>query len=141
MMDDLRDKIFEKIKNYSLASFATITESGKPWSRYVVAKGDKDFNLWFATFKGSRKTRHIAANPEVHLVLGVNDLASAASWLQIQGRAEILEDTATKEAVWYSMLEPIFNGPDDPNYVVCKVAPYRIEYFTMNKREPEVWQI
>jgi general stress protein 26 len=139
-MNDIKDKIFDKIKAYSLASFATITENGKPWSRYVMAKGDENFNLWFATFKDSRKTRHIAANPEVHMVLGVSDSVKATAWLQIQARAEICEDAATKKTVWYNMLEPIFNGPDDPNYVVCKVTPYRIEYYTMNRREPEIWE-
>jgi general stress protein 26 len=140
MNAELKDKILEKIKKHALASFATVTEEGKPWTRYVVAKGDENFNIWFATFKGSRKIRQVAHNPEVHMVLGVNDMTTAASWLQIQGRADILEDAATKNAVWYSMLEPIFNGPDDPNYVVCKVTPYRIEYYTMNRRQPEIWQ-
>jgi general stress protein 26 len=36
------------------------------------------------------------------------------------------------------MLEPIFAGSDDPNFVVCKVAPYRIEYYTMNKQMPDI---
>jgi general stress protein 26 len=138
---ELADKIRNKLKKRTLASFATVTEEGKPWTRYVVARGDENLDIWFATFKGSRKTRHIARNSEVHVLLGVNDMATAASWLQIQGRAEILEDTVTKQAVWYSMLEPIFSGPEDPNYVVCKVTPYRIEYYTMNSRQPQIWQV
>ena len=139
-MNDLKSKILEKMKAPTLASFASITTDGKPWARYVVVKADDDMNIWFATFKGSRKVQHIDQNREIHLLLGVEDMLSAVSWLQIQGRAEILEDAATKNAVWYDMLETIFTGPDDPNYVVCKVIPYRVEYFTMNQREPEVWE-
>jgi general stress protein 26 len=140
MMSDLKEKILEKMKTHTLASFATVTEAHKPWTRYVVVSADDQMNIWFATFKGSRKVSQIADNPEVHLTLGVDDLQDAISWLQVEGRAEILEDAESKRTVWYDMLEPIFTGPDDPNYVVCKVAPYRIEYYTMNKKNPDVWQ-
>jgi general stress protein 26 len=139
-MSDIKDKILAKMKDHTLASFATISTDNQPWVRYVVVKTDDQLNIWFATFKRSRKIEHIARNPEVHLVLGVADMTTAVSWIQVQGRAEILEDAESKKAVWYNMLEPIFKGPDDPDYVVCKVNPYRIEYYTMNQRNPEVWE-
>ena len=128
------------MNEHTLASFATITEDGKPWTRYVVVKADDQMNIWFGTFKNSRKINHILINPEVHLVLGVTDPQTAVSWLQIQGRAEIFEDAKTKNAVWYDLLGSIFSGPEDPNYVVCKVTPNRIEYYTMNMPKPEIWQ-
>ena len=139
-MSDLKAKILEKMNDYTLASFATITGDGKPWNRYVVVKADEQMNIWFATFNGSRKTQHIAANDEVHLVLGVEDMQKAVSWVQVQGRAEIYDDAETKKTTWYDMLQTIFTGPDDPNYVVCKVKPYRIEYYTMNRPDHEVWE-
>ena len=128
------------MNEHTLASFATITEDGKPWTRYVVVKADDQLNIWFATFKNSRKTLQIAKNPHVHLTLGVTDPQKAVSWIQIEGRADILEDTETKNMVWYDLLRSIFGGPDDPNYVVCKVTPSRIEYYTMNVSKPEIWQ-
>ena len=139
-MDELKKKILDKMSELTLASFATVTPDGKPWVRYVVVKADENLDMWFATFKTSRKIDQIAANPDVHLVLGVTDLTSAASWIQVQGRAEIRDDTETKNAVWYSMLEPMFTGPDDPNYTVCKITPHRIEYYVMNRQQPEVWE-
>ena len=139
-MSELKDKIFEKMKEDTLASFATVTEDGKPWTRYVVVKADEQLNIWFATFLNSRKTSQIAKNPEVHLTLGVNDPQTAVSWLQVQGRAELLANAETKKAVWFDQLSSIFNGPDDPNYVVCKVTPYRIEYFMMNMPKPQIWE-
>ena len=139
-MSDLKSKILEKMKSHTLASFATVADDRKPWTRYVVVSADDQMNIWFATFKGSRKVSQITDNPEVHLTLGVEDMQKAVSWLQVEGRAEILEDIETKKAVWYDMLEPIFAGPDDPNYVVCKIAPYRIEYYAMNKKEPDIWE-
>lgn len=139
-MSDLQEKIFEKMKEHTLASLATITEDGKPWTRYVVVKGDDQLNIWLAIFLNSRKALQIAKNPEVHLTLGVTDPQKAVSWLQVQGRAELLQDAATKNAVWYDLLSSIFRGPDDPNYVVCRVKPYRIEYYMMNMPKPEIWQ-
>ena len=73
-------------------------------------------------------------------MLGVTDPQTAVSWLQVQGQAEILEDAETKNVVWYDLLGSIFSGPDDPNYVVCKVTPDQIEYYTMNVPKPEIWQ-
>ena len=139
-MKNLKDKIFEKMKEHTLASFATITGDNKPWTRYVVVKADEQMNIWFATFKNSRKTQQITQNPEVHLTLGVSDPQTAVSWLQVQGRAELFEDAETRHAVWYDLLNSIFSGPDDPNYVVCKIKPYRIEYYMMNLPKPEIWE-
>ena len=86
-MDQLKNKILSKMKDLTLATFATVTEDAKPWARYVVVKADEDMNIWFATFQSSRKIGQVSANPEVHLLLGVTDLPAAASWVQIQGRA------------------------------------------------------
>ena len=139
-MSDLKEKILQKMNEHTLASFATITKDGKPWTRYVVVKADDQLNIWFATFKNSRKIHQIAKNPQVHLTLGVTDPQTAVSWLQVQGQAEIIGDAETKNMVWYDILGSIFSGPDDPNYVVCKVTPNRIEYYTMNMPKPEIWQ-
>jgi general stress protein 26 len=140
-MNDLKQKILDKMKDPTLAAFATVTEDNRPWVRYVVAWADDQLSIWFATFKTSRKVKQIQANPHVHLALGVTDLAMAASWIQVQGQADILEDADTKKRIWYDMLEAIFNGPEDPNYVVCRIKPYRIEYYTMNRKNPEVLDI
>jgi general stress protein 26 len=93
-----------------------------------------------ATFVNSRKVAQIRRNPEVHLTTGVTDMATAESYLQVQGRAEILTDERTKRAVWNDQLKGIFTGPDDPNYAVCKITPYRIEYQSMGMVPPEVWE-
>ena len=139
-MSELKEKIISTMKQHTLAALATVTADNQPWTRYVVVRADDQMDIWFATFKGSRKVAQIVRNPEVHLVLGVTDMKSAVSWIQVQGKAEILEDHQSKKAVWYDMLEPVFKGPEDPSYVVCKVRPYRIEYYTMNKRKPEIWE-
>ncbi len=140
-MTDLAKKIHEMMAQPTLASFATITEEGKPWVRFVVVKADEELNLFFATFAGSRKVNQIAANPEVHLTIGAGDMENPHPYLQIQGTADVFTDAASKQAFWYDYLTQIFSGPDDPIYVVCKVTPYRIEYtHPAAGLRPEVWE-
>ena len=139
-MSELKKKILAKIDRPTLSALATITEDGKPWVRYVTPMADENLNIWMATFAQSRKVGQIAKNPEVHLTVGVTTMETAQSYLQVQGRAEILSDDATKKAVWNDHLKGIFSGPDDPNYCVCKITPYRIEYQGMGPVPPEVWE-
>ena len=137
---ELEKKILAKFKGPTLCALATLTEDGKPWVRYVTPFADENLTLWLATFLGSRKVGQLSKNPEVHLVTGVTTMETAESYLQIQGRAEILTDETTKKAVWFDHLKNIFSGPDDPNYVVCKIRPYRIEYQGMGLVPAEVWE-
>jgi general stress protein 26 len=144
-MDDsskqtLKRKILAKLTAPTLCVLATVTEDGKPWARYVTPFADDNLIIWMATFANSRKIAQIRRNPEVHLTTGVTDARIAMPYLQIQGRAEILTDQETKKAAWSEYLTQIFSGPDDPNYVVCKITPYRIEWQPEGPGTPEVWE-
>ena len=139
-MDDLRDRIQAVLTGTQLASFATVTEEGKPWVRYVMATAGEDLTIRFATFLDSRKVAQIRRNPEVHLTLGVSDLASAHQYLQIQARAEVSTEESERRAFWNDQLRAYLKGPDDPRYAVVIVRPYRIELMGMAGPEPEVWE-
>jgi len=139
-MSDLKQMILEKFQGPTLSALSTITEDGKPWVRYVTPFGDENATLWIATFIHSRKVGQIKKNPEVHLTTGVMDPEKAESYLQIQGRAEILTDEETKKSIWLDHLKGIFSGPDDPNYCVCKITPYRIEFQGMGMQPAQVWE-
>lgn len=139
-MDDLTARIFDMLKEPFLASFATVTEDGKPWVRYVTPRAAKDLTLRFATAAGSRKVAQLKKNSEVHLACGAIDPMNAKNYLQIQGRAEFKNDQAERDAFWHDILKRYFKGPDDPNYGVVVVKPYRIEVYTMGQFKPEVWK-
>ena len=140
-MPDLKKKILEKMSEPTLSGLATITAEGKPWVRYLMAMADEHLIIWFCTHLNSRKVEQIRRNPDVHLNTGVSSLEAAESYLQIEGRAEILTDQETKEAMWSDMLKPYFRGPDDPAFCVGRVKPSRIELWGMTPgREPEVWE-
>ncbi len=136
----LKRKIIAKLVAPTLCVLATVTEDGKPWARYVTPFADDNLTIWMATSANSRKISHIRRNSEVHLTTGVTDPRIAMPYLQIQGKAEILTDEETKRALWSKFLTGIFSGPDDPNYVVCRITPYRIEWQDSGANPPEVWE-
>ena len=139
-MSELKEKILSKMKTPTLAVLATITDEGKPWARYVMPFADKNLTLWMATRLNTRKVGQIRKNPEVHVTAGCVNPEAREPFLQIQGKAQILNDEASRKLVWNDGLKAIFSGPDDPNFGVVKVTPYRIEYQPMGPVPAEVWE-
>jgi len=138
-MADLKKKILDVLIQRRVAALATVTEDGKPWVRYVVPAPDEELNLTFPTHRKSRKIAHIRRNPEVHLTTGVANLETARHYVQVQGTAEIVDDEASRKAHFRPYLQAYFEGPEDPDYVLVVVKPYRIEYVSMDSWNPEVW--
>lgn len=138
-MGDLKQSILDIIHKPQLASLATVTEQNNPWVRYVVTVGGADMSLRCATFFDSRKVAHIQNNANVHLTCGVTSFMEMQPYLQIQGKAVVSREQGERHGFWNELLEPIFDGPDDPAYSVIIVSPYRIEYCTPGSYEPQVW--
>ncbi len=46
-MIDLKQRIFDAAKELQLINIATVTEDGKPWVRYVMAKADSNLDRAF----------------------------------------------------------------------------------------------
>ncbi len=139
-MTELEKKIWKILEQPLTAALATINEAGAPWVRYVTIRGECDFTLSFCTSLTSRKARHIAANPEVHLTCGLLQPPDDSAYLQIAGRAEIRSDAATKTKYWLEGWRRYFSGPDDPDYVMVFVRPTAIEYNSPGSLTPEVWK-
>jgi general stress protein 26 len=139
-MADVKGRILKALQvgQPLLVSFATVTEDGKPWARYVTAVASEDLALRLCTSMKSRKVSQIRRNPEVHLLCGVTDPARFETYLQIQGRAEVSTSKAERQTFWSEGLRDYFSGPDDPDYAI--VRPYRIELYTATSLEPEVWE-
>lgn len=139
MSDALKAEILDVLRQRRVASFATVTPEGKPWVRYVVVSADEQLRLTFPTHAKSRKVSQIRANPEVHLTMGVAQLETARTYVQVAGTAEIVNDAALKQAEWRPFLTAYFRGPDDPDYCLVIVTPYRIELVSADAWEPRVW--
>ena len=139
-MPDLKTRIVEALSRPQLMSLATIAAEGKPWVRYVMGAAGPDLSICIATALDSRKVGQIRRNPEVHLTCGVADLQTAAFYLQIAGRALVSTDAALRHELWNDGLLQYFQGPDDPNFSIVVVKPYRIEWQSMSSVTPEIWE-
>ncbi len=76
----------------------------------------------------------------MHITAGVTDPERAGSYLQIQGLARFADDEAERQGFWHAELEKYFSGPDDPNYGIMLVEPYRIELHHMEGLQVEIWE-
>jgi nucleoside-diphosphate-sugar epimerase len=100
----------------------------------------EDLTIRFACFANSRKVAQLNNNPEVHLTCGVTGPQDMRPYLQIQGRAQFVTDRAERHGFWSDLFKNYFQGPDDPNYGVVVVKPYRIELWSPGSFTPEVWE-
>lgn len=139
-MPNLEERILDLVKAPCLAGFATTTQDGKPWVRYVMTEASDDLTFRFSSFSNARKIAQIESNPEVHLTCGITDPTNLEQpYLQIQGRATFTTDREARHAFWSDRLSVLFDGPDDPHYGVVIVQAYRIEFCRVGL-EPEVWE-
>ncbi|MFH1057335.1 MAG: pyridoxamine 5'-phosphate oxidase family protein [Pseudomonadota bacterium] len=140
-MSQLQEQIRAVFGQAVISALATVTAEGKPWVRYVVVMAQDDLTLRLATYLGSRKVAQIQANPEVHLTAGAEGLENIGKpYVQVQALAAVSTDPELKRTMWNDMLQTYFSGPDDPNYAVVTLSPYRVEYYTFEAMEPQVWE-
>lgn len=140
-MDGLEQKIRAELAVPQLVSLATMAEPGIPWSRYVVMLGDDEMILRCATVVTARKVGQIRSNPNVHIHCGVASLSEMKPYLQIQGVARVSTSEEERHGFWNPMLGAYFSGPNDPLYAVVKVLAMRVEYWSPQSMEPEVWVV
>jgi general stress protein 26 len=140
-MPTLKERILDVVKGRpSLSGFATITQDGRPWVRYVMAEVSDDLIFRFASYTDARKVGQIERNPEGHLTCGITDPINIHSpYLQVQGRAEFTTDHAARHAYWTDRLRVLWDGPDDPTFGVVILRAYRIEYCIVGQPS-EVWE-
>jgi len=142
-MHDTRRRILDTLRSETtfLCALATIVGDGRPRVRTMRGAIDDELVLRCPTFIGTDKVDQIRANPEVHVTCGDTDSTRPGSYLQIEGRAEISTETADRLAAWNDHLAKWFSGPDDPNYAVVKVSPYRITALPIGGGpSAEVWE-
>ena len=84
---------------------------------------DGDFMVYVATNTSSRKRKDIEANPRIGLYYC---WPSEFFGMSLVGDVEIVDDAATKEAVWADGWERYFRTtgrPDDPDYTLLRLYP------------------
>jgi general stress protein 26 len=84
----------------------------------------EDLLVYFSTNTGSQKLRQIEADPRVSAYY-CNP--GQFHGLMLSGDAEILDDSALRNAIWNEGWERYYpGGPDDPGHTVLRLRPKRL---------------
>lgn len=129
-----RDDLAEKMRDIDFCMLATPTDGGAIAQRPMSNNREVDFDgdCWFFADSDTRLVADIAADPTVGLsfqgkagLLGMRPL-----FIAIEGRAELIRDTAQFAAHWSKGLERWWPaGIDTPGLVLIKVAAERAHYW------------
>ncbi|RLQ96193.1 pyridoxamine 5'-phosphate oxidase family protein [Falsibacillus albus] len=136
---ELKEKVLSVLKENKVGTLATV-KNNKPHTRYMTFFND-ELTLFTATSRETHKTDEIAENPNVHILIGYDGNGYGDTYLEIEGIADIKDDDATKQKLWNDHLEPWFNGPDDPNYIVLQIKPNNIVLMNDQKEGPQALKL
>ncbi|MGX4583429.1 pyridoxamine 5'-phosphate oxidase family protein [Paenibacillus chitinolyticus] len=132
----LEQQIVSVLDNNEFCSFGTV-ENEKPRVRYMALFHD-ELTIYLATNRKTDKVEEIQDNPHVHILVGFDGKPSS-DILQIEATGSVSTDESLREKVWRDDFKEWLDGPHDPEYVILKIVPSRIEYYS-GKSEPQVWQ-
>ena len=119
-------KVADLASDIKFAMLTTVDAGGELVSRPMAHQEvEADSDLWFFSSRDSRKVEHVRANPHVAVTL-----ASASTWVSINGSAEVVEDVQKALDLWSAEMEAWFpQGPEDPSVVLIKVTGDTAEYW------------
>lgn len=125
-MTDDRTTLLELMDDMPIAMLTTTGPDGGlrsvPMARQEV---EPSAELWFITARDTRHVADIAARPHVALTF-----SSRSAWVAVEGRAEVVDDTAKLRDLWTTFAEAwLPGGPEDPNAVLLRVDVTDGEYW------------
>lgn len=113
------EKIKSLAENAGTCFFSTNVKAETNSRPMALQEVDDDGNLWFLSDISSDKNKDIEKDPEVELYF-INN--SKYEYIFIKGRASISQDRALIEKYWTNFANAWFDGKDDPNVSLIKVA-------------------
>ena len=129
-----KQKVIEEIENIlnisKVGVMSTISGS-KPNSRYMLFYND-GHTLYTKTNKDSLKVDEIDENPSTHVLLGYEE-TSNDSFLEIDGKVEVVEDKETLDWLWQNQDKTYFDSKNDPELIVLKINPESVK--VMNDKD------
>jgi general stress protein 26 len=126
--DNLQQEIMNIIEKDHVGVLSTM-QGNKPHARYMMFFHD-ELQLYTATNKKTHKVEEIENNPNVHVLLGFDQKGD--QYIELQGKASIVNDQNLKEKYWNDQLSPWLDGPNDPEYCLLKINPEHIEKISGN---------
>ncbi|MFP5080156.1 pyridoxamine 5'-phosphate oxidase family protein [Pedobacter sp. JCM 36344] len=118
----------DMIDEVRICMFTTLSEKDEFSSRPMgTVKVEDDGSIWFFTNEYSLKTKEISKENQV--TLGYSD-PSSNTYVSVNGKAELVDDKAKKEAYFSAAIKAWFpDGLEDPRLILIKVEPRVAEYW------------
>ena len=123
-------KIAELMRDLDFCMLTTRASDGRLHARPMSNNGEVEFDgdVWFFSAADSRKVGEIEAEPRVELSYADTE---QFRFISMSGDAEIVRDTAKKQALWIEELRRWFqDGPESDDVVLIKVVPTVVAYWT-----------
>jgi general stress protein 26 len=134
----LKEKILEVAGGPHPAAVATL-DGRLPAVRFMVLNGFPDMTFVGATMKNTKKVEQLRKNPDAAISIWSGKEFSDP-YIEMQAKAKIHEDAATKKKYWNPMFEQFFKSPDNPDFVVLVFSATEIVYHGPNMTSMEVWK-
>jgi len=129
-MAEIKDiqKVKEIVKSCIFASLAT-SDKGQPRVRPVSVFMVDDLSFLVATFAKTRKVAQLLGNPKVELCF----VDANHRQVRVAGIASAVDSIEEKDRLMQKYLDPkmwqrFFKGPEDPNFILFKIAPRQVEW-------------
>jgi PPOX class probable F420-dependent enzyme len=124
----LNDSTREVLDGPHLAVVATSNADGRPQSSVIFVKRDGD-TVVFSTIKGRLKTRNMARDPRVSLLVADKE---NPRYVEIRGTVEITEDP--EKRLLFEMYDRYMGGmtpPPEPNAerLIVRIRPEKVYQF------------
>jgi PPOX class probable F420-dependent enzyme len=124
----LNESAREVLDGPHIAAIATSNADGRPQSSVIFVKRDGD-TVVFSTIKGRLKTRNMARDPRVSLLVADR---TQPRYLEIRGTVEIIEDP--EKRLLYEMYDRYMGGmapPPEPDAerLIVRITPEKIYQF------------
>lgn len=132
--------MIDLVKSYPFSNLITIGPKGIPKGRMMAHLPlGNDMVFWFATSATSNKIKEITRNKSSCVfVYRPTDHSSVRAC----GKAQVIKDDKTRKKYWQDAWQAYWPaGPKDPNYVLIKVIPKRLEYLDYPKHKLEVLEL
>ncbi|MCH8007575.1 MAG: pyridoxamine 5'-phosphate oxidase family protein [Chloroflexi bacterium] len=147
---EIEEEFTARVSRIVWCTVATVDRRGRPRTRILhpIWEGSTG---WIATGRHSLKEKHLAANP----YLSVSYWDQEHQQVYVDAKAEWQDDQAEKLRIWnlykdapapYGYDPAIIwqAGPDDSEYRLLKLTPWRIELYALKDlvtgAEPQIWK-
>jgi general stress protein 26 len=149
--DEIADTFFDYIKDIVYCTMITVDRQNRPRARVLLPIWEVVDGRpvgWLAAYKTPVKTAHLARNPH----------ATFSYWNPRQNTVHVdtvsawVDDPEVKKAVWelyrkgspapvgYDPQRYWHGGPEDPEYDVLRMDPYRVQVVRGRDLASRIWQ-